>query len=132
MRAGTKRSEQIERAAELAAALHRAGVSRAELRPVLNVLFLTPGAWGDRRDRARRLLEHLPESWVGNRSDDTRHHLASVRQTLRGLLAEPLAEDDCSFLLGWTARLLQVQFLAQPAEQNGASPARPRDPRRQR
>jgi len=113
MLVATKKKELLKQAETLASALHKAGVSRAELRPVLTALFLTPGDWPERLKRSQTLLEILPQSWVANRSKQTRSQLVAVRSTLRRVLGERSVEEEAAFLLGWVARLVQLKVLEQ-------------------
>jgi hypothetical protein len=104
-----RKRDLLDRAQKLADELANGSVTRAELRPVLNALFLPPLPWPQRFDAANRLLEALPESWVSKRSGKTRPQLARVRGALRPLFREMPVERELAFLLGWTARLLQVK-----------------------
>jgi hypothetical protein len=106
----SQRAEQLERAAKLAEALGREGVTRNELRSFLSPLFSAPGSWEQRRDRTRKLAELLPSSWVANRAGGTRSRLISIGRIVGPILAGA-TEDDCAFVLGWTARLLQIARL---------------------
>jgi len=109
MLSAQRKRDLLDRARALADELAQGGVTRSELRPVLNALFLPPLPWPQRFDGASRLLEALPESWVSKRSGKTRPQLARVRGALRPLFRERAPERELAFLLGWTARLLQVK-----------------------
>jgi hypothetical protein len=100
------------KARDLAQPLVQGGVTRSEIRPVLNALFLSTGAWADRLKQAQALLEQLPESWVGNRSNNARERHARVRSAFRPLFREPLPAEEMRFLLGWVTRLVHTADLA--------------------
>lgn len=119
MLAATKKKELLKQAEGLAERLHHAGVSRAELRPILTALFLSPGEWPERLKRSQALLETLPQSWVANRSKQTRSQLLAVGSTLRGVIVERSLEEESAFLLGWIARLVQLKDLEQRARERG-------------
>ena len=107
-----RKQELLKRATKLTTGLAAGEVTRAELRPVLNVLFLPAMPWNDRLSQARQLLGALPESWVARRSGKTRPQYGRVRMALKSVLDEALSEEELRFLLGWTARLVHVQELA--------------------
>jgi hypothetical protein len=113
MLVATKKKELLKQAEGLADRLHRAGVSRAELRPILTALFLSPGDWPQRLERSQALLDTLPQSWVANRSGKTRSQLLAVGSTLRSVIVERSVEEESAFLLGWVARLVQLKDLEQ-------------------
>lgn len=102
----------LQKAEGLAQPLIQGGVSRSEIRPVLNALFLPAGPWADRVQRALLLLEQLPESWVGKRSNTARERHARVRSAFRPLLRNPLPPEELRFLLGWATRLVHTADLA--------------------
>jgi hypothetical protein len=106
-----RKHDLIKRAQSLATNLNAGEVTRSELRPVLNALFLPATPWSERLEKARQLLEILPESWVASRSGKTRPQLARVRGTLRSILQESLREEELRFLLGWTSRLVHIPEL---------------------
>lgn len=106
-----RKHELLKRAESLSASLATGGVSRAELRPVLNALFLPAAPWAERLKQAQQLLEALPESWVSTRSGQSRPQLGRVRAAFRPVLKEGLSEEDLKFLLGWTARLVHIKDL---------------------
>ncbi len=99
------------RAQSLAERLIGGGVSRAELRCVLNPLFLPAEPWARRLDTARRLLEALPLSWVADRTKQTRSQLLRVREVVGELLRGNPDEQELRYLLGWTARLVHTRDL---------------------
>src|SRR5215207_8579885 len=89
-----RKHDLLERARTLTTGLAAGEVTRAELRPVLNVLFLPASPWRDRLERARQLLEALPESWAANRSGKTRPQFGRVRGALRTVLREEMSEEE--------------------------------------
>jgi hypothetical protein len=121
-----RRRQLFTRAETYASRLAGAGVTRAELRPVLNALFLPPQPWPARLEATRRLADALPGSWVGKRSNRTPQQLAAVRDALREILRGDTAEPELRFLLGWLARLLHL------CAGRGNGPGRPRPERRDR
>lgn len=112
-----RKHELLRRAHTLATNLNTGEVTRSELRPVLNVLFLPAQPWSQRLERARQLTQALPESWAAHRSGKTRPQFARVRAALRTLLQESLSEEDFRFLLGWTSRLVHIAELARKEEE---------------
>jgi hypothetical protein len=109
----------LVRAESLATELARGEVSRAELRPVLNVLFLTPQGWAERLSSARELNNALPTSWVTSRSGRTLPQYGHVGRALRRVFDEGYTEEEMRFLLGWAARLVHLQSLERQANSNG-------------
>jgi hypothetical protein len=109
MLSAQRRRELLERAQDLSTRLAEGGVSRAELRPLLNALFLPPLPWVTRHQTAQRLLELLPGSWVAKRSGKTHSQLTRVAAVLRPILRESHSEEDLAFLLGWTSRLVSAR-----------------------
>ncbi len=97
------------RAESFAGRLVAGGVTRSELRPVLNALFLPAQPWKTRLETTRRLAEELPTSWVGERSNRTRGQLLTVQSTFRDILRDHTLEEELRFLLGWIARLVHVR-----------------------
>jgi hypothetical protein len=93
----------------LAGRLVAGGVTRTELRYLLNPLFLPPEPWPKRLATARRLLTALPSSWVGKRSNQTPARLFRLQEALRDVLREDAREDELRYLLGWTARLVHTR-----------------------
>lgn len=115
----------------LAERLAEGGVTRAELRYVLNPLFLPPEPWTNRLGAARRLLDALPTSWVGERTKQTRGRLLRVQGVLREILREDSREEELRYLLGWTARLVHIRDVeAKNRAEHGRPDERRRDPRR--
>ena len=57
-----EKARLLAQADRLAAQLTGGQVSRAELRPVLNVLFLTPLPWEERLAQAHNIVHELPSS----------------------------------------------------------------------
>jgi hypothetical protein len=111
MLAAKRQEDLLQRATEIAEGLARGGVTRAEIRPVLNALFLPSGSWAERLKQAKELMERLPESWVGKRSNTARERYARVRSAFRPLLEAPLPPAELRFLLGWITRLVHVADL---------------------
>lgn len=99
-----RKRQLLTEAESIAAELARGEVSRTELRPVLNLLFLPPRTWSDRLARARELVAALPRSWLTKRSDAAPRQYGQVSRTLEPLLRRDWAEEELRFLLGWVAR----------------------------
>lgn len=104
MLSADRKRQLLTDAESLAAELVRGEVSRTELRPVLNLLFLPPLPWSDRLARARELVAALPGSWLTERSKTAPRQYAQVNRTLEKLLRRDWDEDELRFLLGWVAR----------------------------
>ena len=97
----------IESAERLAAALRQHGAAgRADLRPVLSVLFFGSASWEERRARARRLLAQLSDTWLVRRSAATHARACRVSEVLGDYLRAPVSEPEARFVLGWCARIL--------------------------
>ena len=107
-----KKARLLAQADRLAAQLTGGQVSRAELRPVLNVLFLTPLPWEERLAQARDIVRELPGSWAAKRSKTAPVQYRTVRQVIEPLLKGSPGEEELRFLLGWTARQVHVRSLA--------------------
>lgn len=115
-----RKKELLLQAAAYAARLDSGAVSRAELMPVVNVLFRPGDAWDKRLARARQLTEILPESWVGDRSNRARPQLRAVREVLREVFRQDLAAEELRFLLGWLVREVHIRDKARQAAENAA------------
>jgi hypothetical protein len=89
--------------------LAAAEVGRSELMASLNVLFLPGDPWEKRLARARELAQVLPESWVAERSGQTRPQLGNVRAVLREIFAARLEAEELRFLLGWLVRDIAIR-----------------------
>lgn len=103
------RDRLIQEADSLARALHEGdGAGRADLRPVLAVLFLGAGSWEERLRRTRQVVAALPTAWVARRSSSSARRCQRVRDVLGGYLASAVDEATGRFVLGWCGRLLSV------------------------
>lgn len=103
------RNAWMQEAEALAQRLHEGdGAGRADLRPVLSMLFVAAGGWADRLRRARQLVTALPGTWVAKRSSSTGRRTQRVRDVLGPYLAGSPDEERARFVLGWCGRTLGV------------------------
>jgi hypothetical protein len=116
-----RKRQLLERAESLTGQLTRGQVTRAELKPVLNVLFLPGVPWQERLERARRLWDHLPESFVVERSKKSRPQWTQVRSMFQEVFRESFTEEELRFLLGWVSRLVHIHDLKKK-QNSDASP----------
>lgn len=104
-----RKKNLLKEAEELAGALAGGLVTRTEWSHVPNALYL--GADLSRRDprHAEELIEALPSSWAGKRSNKTRDQLNQVRHTFRGIRRKKLNAEELRYVLGWVSRLLRIR-----------------------
>ena len=112
-----RKRELLELAETYATRLHGLEVTRAQLRYVLDGLYLGPKP---SLETASRLIKALPPSWVGGRTGRTRSQLEAVQRFFEEVQAKKLPAEDLRFLVGWTVRAVHVKNKEAEAAQEAA------------